>query len=162
MYLNIDMQSGMSPTVDAGAVHPPEIQKGDPRHLDNLMTKIHVLYAQTASDTKYDPKPPTRVDRNGNEVKEAFEAALDTPDIKLTGEILYAFGASALIILVMVIFSYIDPKTYRIISETNNGLLYLKITAGISLVNLGLIYSSLKTNEIIQWYPALAHARIWY
>jgi hypothetical protein len=158
----VGMQTGENPTVDANAVHPPEIHKDDPRRLENLMSKIYALNAQSASDTKYDPKPPPRVDRNGNEVSEAFEDALDTPDIKLIGELIYAFGALSLIVLVMCIFTYIDPKMYRSISEVHNGTLYIKIAAGLSIVNLLFSYFSLKSNEIIQWYPALKDARVWY
>jgi hypothetical protein len=156
------MQAGENPTVDANAVHPPEIQKDDPRRLENLMAKIHTLNSQSASDTKYDPKPPPRVDRNGKEVSEAFEDALDTPDIKLIRQLLYAFGALSLVTLIMVIFAFLDPKMYRSISEVNNGFLYLKISAGLSVVNIIFVYFSMAANEVILWYPALKEARVWY
>ena len=156
------MQAGENPTVDANAVHPPEIQKDDPRRLENLMAKIHTLNSQSASDTKYDPKPPPRVDRNGREVSEAFEVALDTPDIKLIRQLLYAFGALSLITLIMAVFAFIDPKMYRSISEVSNGPLYLKIAAALSLVNIIFVYFSMAANEIILWYPALKEARVWY
>jgi hypothetical protein len=162
MSRNVGMQAGLNPTVDANAVHPPEIRKDDPRNLTNLMTKIHILNAQSSSDTKYDPKPPRRVDKNGNEVSEAFEVALDTPDIKLIGELLYAFGALALIVLVMAIFSYLDPKIYRSISEVKCGTFFVGLAALISIINIVLIYFSLKSNEIVQWYPALKDARVIY
>jgi len=155
------MQSGENPTVDANAVHPPEIRKDDPRHLENLMSKIHALNSQSSSDTKYDPKPPPRVDRNGKEVSEAFEDALETPDIKLIGELLYAFGALAAIVLVMCLFTYLDPKLYLNISQVPYGFLYIKIAATLSLINVILIFFSLKSNEIVQWYPALKTER-WY
>lgn len=156
------MQAGENPTVDANAVHPPEIHEDDPRHLNNLMANIHKLNSQSSADTKYDPKPPPRVDKDGKEISEAFEAALDTPDIKLIREVLFALGAMATIVLIMVLFCFLDPKLYRNISEVNHGLTYIGIAAVISTINIGLIYFSMKTNEIILWYPALADARVWY
>ena len=156
------MQKGENPTVDANAVHPPEIQDDDPRNLKNLMINVHKLNSQSSADTKYDPPPPPRVDKNGKEVNEAFAATLDTPDIKLIREVLFALGALATIVLIMVIFCYLDPKLYRSISEVQNGLTYIGIAAVLSTINIGLIYFSMRTNEIILWYPPLAHARVWY
>ena len=62
----------------------------------------------------------------------------------------------------MVIFAFLDPKMYRSISEVNNGFLYLKISAGLSVVNIIFVYFSMAANEVILWYPALKEARVWY
>ena len=151
------MQTGLSPTVDATAHNPIEIQSDDPRHLKNLTSRIASLNAQSASDTKYDPKAPNRVDKNGNEVNEAFEATLEVTDTKIQGELLYATGALSAIILIMTIFTYIDPKTYLSITQVNNGVRYLGFTAIISLLTMGVSYYGLRTNETIQWYPTLKY-----
>ena len=156
------MQAGQSITVDASAAQPAEIQKDDPRHLGNLMSKIAVLNSQAASDTKYDPKPPPRVDKNGKEVLENFKTELDASDIKLIGEFLYGFGALSSIVLVMAVFALIDPKTNRTVANTNNGYMMVGAAIAISLGNIVLVFFSLKSNEIVQWYPALKDGRVIY
>jgi hypothetical protein len=156
------MQSGSNPTVDANAAIPIEFHKDDPRHMNNLIRNIASLNAQSSSDTKYDPKPPPRVDRKGNEVNESFSAKLDISDTKIHSEILYACGALASIILIMVIFAYLDPKMFRIISQIDNGFLYINVAAIISLISMGVAYYGYKINEIMLWYPALKPRRIVY
>jgi hypothetical protein len=156
------MQAGQSISVDASFVQPSEIHKDDPRHLENLMRKISILNAQAASDTKYDPKPPPRVDKNGEEVNEAFISPLEASDIKLIGEMLYGLGALSAIVFVMALFTLIDPKTSTTISTIKNGYTLIILSIVISLLNIVFIYFSLKRNEIIQWYPALKDGRIYY
>jgi hypothetical protein len=151
------MQTGMSITVDASAQNPIEIQSDDPRNLKKLTSRIALLNVQSASDTKYDPKPPNRVDKNGNEVSEAFAAKLEITDTKIHGALLYTTAAISAIILIVIIFSYIDPKVYLSITQTKNGLRYLGLASIISLLSMGVSYHGLKTNETIQWYPALKY-----
>jgi hypothetical protein len=169
------MQTGIVPDVDtSNAVYQIEIQKDNPSHLDNLVTRLHTLNSQTSADTKFDPKAPPRVDKSGKIVNEAFysnnnsnvesstSAVLDIPDTKIIGQILYALGGLSAIILVMTFFIFLDPKLYNNIQQVTNGVRFTIYAGIISVVNMSLIYMSLKYNEIILWYPALKHARTWY
>ena len=156
------MQTGLSTTVDAGALHPIEIHSDDPRHLNNLTARIASMNSQSASDTKYDPKAPPRVDRNGKEVSEAFVAELDVPYTKLYGEFLYATGALSLIIFIMALFTYLDPKMYLSISQNPRGLTLIGLAAFISLISMGISYYGFRTNEVILWYPVLKYPRVAY
>jgi len=156
------MQTGLSPTVSAGSLHPIEIHSDDPRHLTNLTARIASMNAQSASDTKYDPKAPPRVDRNGKEVSEAFVATLDVPDTKINGELLYATGALSLIVFIMALFTYLDQKMYLSISQNPRGTTLIALTAVISLISMGLSYYGVRTNEVILWYPESKQPRIAY
>ena len=149
------MQTGVNIVVDANAVHPPEIRDDDPRHIGNLMVTLTKSNAQASADTKYDPKPPPRVDINGNEVTEAFSAELGVNDTKLTDEVLYAIGATALILVVMSILILIDPMTHRIVSQVPHGILFIGLSIGISFVTMCIIAYARYWNDIILWYPQL-------
>lgn len=160
------MEAGVIVPIDTSdAVYPPGIQKEDPNHLDNLLRRLHSLNNQSAADTKYDPKPPPRINKEGHnieEMEEGFEAEITASDTKLTGQLLYAFGACSAIIFIMTLFAYLDPYMYRSITEVKNGFKYVNISAGIALINIIFVYFSLKKNEIMLWYPPLKDARIWY
>ena len=149
------MQAGQIVTVDASTTQPIEISKDDPRHAKNLSTSVTKLNSQAAADTKYDPKPPPRVDANGKEVMEQFIAPIDATDIQLIAEFLYGFGALSAIILVMAVFCFIDPAVYNVVSKVRYGKEMVVGAVLISILNMTMVYYSLKRNEIIQWYPAL-------
>lgn len=149
------MQAGQIVSVDASASQPVEISKKDPRHLNNLTSSITRLNAQSSADTKYDPKPPPRVDASGNEVKEPFMAPIGASDTQLTAGLMYGFGGMSAIVLVMAVFSFIDPSMYAFIRRMRYGVEMLVISTLICLLNMTIIYFALRRNEIIQWYPAL-------
>ena len=64
------MQAGSNVTLDASAAVPQEIRANDPRHLGNLTKNMSKINAQVSTDTKYDPTPPPRVDKNGKPIIE--------------------------------------------------------------------------------------------
>lgn len=150
------MQAGQIVTVDASAAQPQEISSSDPRHLNNLSSSVTKLNSQAAADTKYDPKPPPRVDNSGKEVNEQFVAPIDATDIQLIAEFLYGFGALSAIILVMAVFCFIDPTVYAVVAKVRYGFEMVVGAVLISILNMSMVYFSLKRNEIIQWYPALS------
>ena len=145
------MEAGIvSPIDTSDAVYPPGIQKDDPNHLDNLIRRLHSLNNQSTADTKYDPKAYPRINKEGqiqDDTREGFEAVFVASDTKLTGQLLYAFGACSSIILIIVLFSYLDPKMYRSILEVKNGLKYVNIAGGISILNIIFVYK----NIVIIW-----------
>lgn len=149
------MQTGLNVVVDANAVHPPEIRSDDPRHIGRLSIALTKSNAQASADTKYDPKPPPRVDIHGNEVTEAFSADLIANDTKLTDEVLYAIGATAFIIVVIAILIIIDPMAHKIISQVPHGILFIGLSIGISCITMGIIAYARYWNDIITWYPQL-------
>lgn len=159
------MEAGVVAPIDlSNAVYPIEIQSDDPNYIDNLVNTMHKLNVQSAADTKYDPVPHPRVNKEGKviETDEGFEAAYEASDTKLTGQVLYLLGAFSGIILIMAVFAYVDPKMLRSITEVKNGVRYLAAAAVVSVINLIFIYFSMKKNEVMLWYPPLKDARIWY
>lgn len=151
------MQSGSSPTLDSNAAIPPEIRPSDPRHLGNLTKKMGLINSQVASDTKYDPAPPPRVDRNGNPVNEEFSselsgAPLNVTDTKLLDEMLYAVGACGLIILVAIAVVIIDPSLRKQAASLQYGYYFLATASAFSVATLYVVYISRKQNNIDMWY----------
>ena len=150
------MQAGSNPTVDANAAIPPEIQSDDPRHLNNLTAKMHSINAQTASDTKYDPAPPPRVDASGNPVKESFVdvgSPVGLTDTKLTDQYLYAVGAAASAVLVIIVVILVDPRLRREMTKIELSLPLMGGAAVLSVMTLAIVHEAMKRNNYIRWYP---------
>ena len=149
------MQSGQTATVAAGAAVPSEIQSTDPRHLNNLTKNMTQINAQVSNDTKYDPTPPPRVDKDGNPIRESFVSELEASEVELRAEKLYAVGAIAAIVGVCVLVIAADPKMRAPLSNVQNGYLFLGLSGIICLITIYIIVRALRTNEIITWYPQL-------
>ena len=149
------MQAGASVTVDANAAIPQEIQPNDPRHLGNLTANMTRINAQVSNDTKYDPAPPPRVDKNGKPVIEQFVAQLEASETQLRGERFYAVGAIAAIIVVCILVVAADPKLNSTVKEIRNGYMFLGLSGVMSLITIYIMIRAIKTNELITWYPQL-------
>ena len=147
------MQSGSNPTLDANAAHPPEIRKDDPRHLGNLTKRMNSLNSQVSADTKYDPAPPPRVDKDGNPVTEYFVAETPPSDLKIYDEYFYALGGLSLIILVAFIVCLVDPRLRSSTFRNKWSSLAIIITATFSTITI--LISYLSHRQIISdlWYP---------
>ena len=149
------MQAGNNVTLDANANHPPEIRPDDPRHLGNLTKKMNVVNAQVASDTKYDPAPPPRVDQNGKPVNESFVSEVPVPDSRLSSEFLYAVGATALTVIVVVIVLIVDPRLRRQIAQIQYSYYLLSATTVLAIITIFVCKQAMNQNEVITWYPSL-------
>jgi hypothetical protein len=149
------MQTGSNPTLDANAQHPPEIRGSDPRHLGNLTKKMNAINSQVASDTKYDPAPPPRVDQNGRPVAENFSNFETVPisDVKLVAERLYIATGLAGIVLVVVAVIFADPKLRKQAAQIEHGYLLLGSVALLSIITIGITLNYLKNTELAMWYP---------
>ena len=150
------MQTGSNPTVDANAAVPPEIRSDDPRHLKNLTSKMNSINAQTASDTKYDPAPPPRVDAAGNPVSESFAdsgAPIGITDTRISDEYLYAVGAAAAAVLVIIAVILVDPALRREIAKIEFSFPRLGGAAVLSVMTLVIVHEAMKRNHYIRWYP---------
>ena len=147
------MQSGSNPTLDANAAHPPEIRKDDPRHLGNLTKKMNAMNSQVSADTKYDPAPPPRVDKDGKPVTESFIAEVPVSDIKLYDEYFVALGGLSLIIIVAISVCLIDPKVRTNILKSKTNSIAMAATVIICIGTISLAYVSHR--QILQdlWYP---------
>lgn len=147
------MQSGSNPTLDANAAHPPEIRKDDPRHLGNLTKKMNSINSQVSADTKYDPAPPPRVDKDGKPVTETFVSPVPASDNKIYAEYFYALGGLSLIILVAIFVSIIDPKV-RFSTFKNTRTSIALIFTGLFCITT-ICISYLSHRQIINdiWYP---------
>jgi hypothetical protein len=151
----IGMQAGGNTTLDANAAHPPEIRKDDPRHLGNLTKKMGEINSQVSSDTKYDPAPPPRVDRNGNTVRETFVSSVPPPDAKLANEFLYAVGATAVAVLVAIAVIIVDPVLRKKIMEIEYSLPLMGSVSLLAAMTIWLVDDAMDKNEMILWYPSL-------
>jgi hypothetical protein len=152
------MQSGTSVHLDANAAIPGDIRADDPRHLGNMTKRMTSINGQASNDTKYDPKPPPRVDAKGNPIKENFMAELATlgvSDTKIKDEILYAIGGLAVIALVCIFLTLVDPSLRTPVSETRSGYLFLFIAFLICVSTVVIVTILRRQNEIITWYPQL-------
>ena len=150
------MQTGSNPTVDANAAIPTDIQADDPRHLNNLTKKMHSLNAQTSSDTLYDPLPPSRLDSNGKPIKENFTdsgAPLGLTDVKMTDEYLYAIGAAAAGVLVVIAVILLDPASRKNISTIEFSFPLLGGAAVLAIMTLVVAYEAMTRNDYIRWNP---------
>jgi hypothetical protein len=150
------MQTGSNPTVDANAAIPTDIQTDDPRHLNNLTKKMHSLNAQTSSDTLYDPPPPARLDANGNPIKESFTdsgAPIGLTDVKMTDEYLYAIGAAAAGVLVLIAVILLDPASRKNISSIEYSFSLLGGATVLAIMTLVVVYEAMQRNNYIRWYP---------
>jgi len=153
------MQTGSNPTLDANAQHPPEIRSSDPRHLGNLTKKMNAINSQVASDTKYDPAPPPRVDQNGRPVEEHFVSEIETnasvpvSETKLAAERLYIATGLAAIVLVIVGVIFTDPKLRKQAAQIEYGFLLLGAVAVLSIATIGITLHYHKNTELALWYP---------
>jgi len=150
------MQTGSNPTVDANAAIPTDIQADDPRHLNNLTKKMHSLNAQTSSDTLYDPPPPARLDGNGNPIKENFTdsgSPLGLTDVKMTDEYLYAIGAAAVGVLIIIAVILLDPTSRKNISSIEYSFPLLGGATVLAIMTLVVVYEAMQRNNYIRWNP---------
>jgi hypothetical protein len=147
------MQSGSSPTLDANAAHSPEIREDDPRHLGNLTKKMNSINAQVSCDTKYDPTPPPRVDKDGKPVKEFFMASVPVPSARKEAEVFYALGGLSIIIIIMVIIYFLDPRSRFFILRSKVTLYILGSTILLSIVTILLSHVARKQLIHDMWYP---------
>lgn len=147
------MQSGSNPTLDANAAHPPEIRKDDPRHLGNLTKRMNSINSQVSADTKYDPAPPPRVDKEGKPVTETFVSPVPASDNKIYAEYFYALGGLSLIILVAIFVSIIDPKVRFSTFKNTRTSVALIFTGVFCITTIFISYVSHRQiiNDI--WYP---------
>jgi hypothetical protein len=161
------MQAGSNPVLDSSAAHPPEIRASDPRHLGNMTKKMDAINKQVASDTKYDPNPPPRVDQNGKPVTESFSnklsfQALRASDAQINDELLYANGAGALIVLISIGIILLDPKLLRQTQGVQYGFVFLALAGIMCIITLIVVYMARKRNELIMWYPDLRNYKPQY
>lgn len=150
------MQTGSNPTVDANAAIPTDIQADDPRHLNNLTKKMNSLNAQTSNDTLYDPLPPPRLDGNGNPIEERFTnsgAPLGLTDVKIADEYLYAVGATAAGVLVLIAVILLDPVSRKNISTIEMSFPLLGGAAVLAIMTMAVVYEAMQRNHYIKWYP---------
>uniref|UniRef100_A0A6C0DR27 Uncharacterized protein n=1 Tax=viral metagenome TaxID=1070528 RepID=A0A6C0DR27_9ZZZZ len=150
------MQTGNNSTVDANAAVPPEIQSDDPRHLKNLTAKMNSINAQTASDTKYDPAPPPRVDASGNPVREYFAdsgAPIGLTETRLSDEYLYAVGAAAASVLVIIAVILADPALFKNIAKIEYSFPLLGGAAVLAVMTLVIVREAMKRNNYVRWHP---------
>jgi hypothetical protein len=147
------MQSATNPTLDANAQHPPEIREDDPRHLKNLMKNMNKINSQVSSDTKYDPAPPPRVDKDGKVVKESFIADLPPTDIKLQEEFLHILRAGVLLVFVGLLVTIFDSNMRNYAFSTKSGPRYLLAVFFISSIALLIISESQRRITLNKWYP---------
>jgi len=147
------MQSATNPTLDANAQHPPEIREDDPRHLKNLMRHMNKINSQVSSDTKYDPAPPPRVDKNGKVVKESFIANLPPSDNRLEEEFLHILRSGVLLVLVGLLVTVFDNDMRAYAFSTKEGPRYLLAVFFISLISLLIITETQRRITIDKWYP---------
>ena len=150
---NKRMQSASNPTLDANAQHPPEIRADDPRHLKNLTSKMNSINSQVSTDTKYDPAPPPRVDRDGKVVKESFVANVPVTDLKLKEEFLHLLRAGTLLVFVGILVTIFDPDLRKYLLSSQNGVKMLLAAFVISCITMIII--GITQNKIISdmWYP---------
>jgi len=147
------MQTGSSPTLDANAQHPPEIRADDPRHLGNLTKKMNMINAQVASDTKYDPAPPPRVDKNGRPVNESFIAEIPAGASKMESEYIHLMRAGVLLVITGILVTIFDPYLRNSLVSSTYGVRLIMASSIMSLVSLYLISESETQNKIDMWYP---------
>ena len=147
------MQAGSNVTLDANAAVPQEIRANDPRHLGNLTKNMSKINAQVSSDTKYDPTPPPRVDKNGKPIIENYIAELGPSDAKLVDEKLFAIGALAVIVAVTILVIVLDPKLQSAVSQTQNGYVFLSVAALLCATTVLVVMRARHYNEIKMWYP---------
>lgn len=147
------MQAGSNVTLDASAAVPQEIRANDPRHLGNLTKNMSKINAQVSSDTKYDPTPPPRVDKNGKPLVENYTAELGASDTKLIDEKLFAIGALAAIVAVTILVIVLDPKLQSAVSQTQNGYVFLSVAALLCAITVLVVMRARYYNEIKMWYP---------
>jgi hypothetical protein len=147
------MQSGSNPTLDANAAHPPEIRKDDPRHLGNLTKKMNSLNSQVSADTKYDPAPPPRVDKDGNPVTETFVSPVPASDQKIYAEYFYALGGLSLIILVAIIVCVVDPRLRSSTFKNKWASIGIIVTATFCTLTILISYFSHRQIMSDLWYP---------
>lgn len=147
------MQTASNPTLDANAKHPPEIREDDPRHLANLTKSMNRINAQVSSDTKYDPAPPPRVDRNGKVVKESFIAGLPPSDNKLEEEFLHLLRCGVFLVLVGLLVVLFDPAMRTYTFSTKYGPRMLVAIFFISLISLVIINETQVKITTDKWYP---------
>lgn len=147
------MQAGSNVTLDASAAVPQEIRANDPRHLGNLTKNMSKINAQVSSDTKYDPTPPPRVDKNGKPLIEHYTAELGASDTKLIDEKLFAIGALAVIVAVTILVIVLDPKLHSAVSQTQNGYVFLSVAALLCAITVLVVMRARYYNEIKMWYP---------
>jgi hypothetical protein len=147
------MQSGSNPTLDANAAHPPEIRNDDPRHLGNLTKRMNSLNNQVSADTKYDPAPPPRVDKDGKPVTETFVSPVPSSDLKIYAEYFYTLGGLSLIILVAIFVCLVDPRLRFITFKNKWSSISLIITAVFCIVTIFISYFSHRQIISDLWYP---------
>ena len=147
------MQTGSAPTLDANAQHPPEIRADDPRHLGNLTKKMNMINAQVSSDTKYDPAPPPRVDKNGKPVNEAFIAEVPAGSAKIEGQYIHLIRAGVLLVITGILVTIFDPDLQKILVTSRYGIRFLMGASAMSVISLLFLRNSQRQNEIDIWYP---------
>jgi hypothetical protein len=147
------MQTATNPTLDANSAHPPEIREDDPRHLGNLTKKMNSINRQVSSDTKYDPAPPPRVDKNGNVVKESFIAEVPPSDIKLEEQFLHIIRSGIYLVLVGILVTLFDPDMRNYLFSFKWGITFLITGFLICVISLLVISSSQRNIDIERWYP---------
>ena len=150
------MQTATNPTLDANSAHPPEIRADDPRHLGNLTKKMNSINSQVASDTKYDPAPPPRVDANGNVVKESFIAEVPTSDLKLVEEeeVLHLVRSGVYLVLVGILVTLFDPDMRNYLFSLKWGPTFLISGFVMCVISLLVISSTQRNIDIARWYPS--------
>lgn len=148
------MQSGSTPTLDANAQHPPEIRADDPRHLGNLTKKMNMINMQVSSDTKYDPAPPPRVDKEGKPVNESFIADIPATDIKLEDEFLHLLRAGVFLVITGIFVTIFDPDLRKYMLSIKYGLYFIGTAFLLSLIALIFINDSQRRIRYEIWHPS--------
>jgi len=146
------MQSGSNPTLDANAAHPQDIREDDPRHLGNLTKKMNSLNAQVSADTKYDPTPPKRVDKDGNPVEGFFVADVPVSSLKMESEKFYALGGIAVIIIIAVFINLLDPRLRYFVLRNNNLIRLIGLTLLFCVTTIIIVYICRKKLNSDIWY----------
>ena len=148
------MQSGSTPTLDANAQHPPEIRADDPRHLGNLTKKMNMINMQVSSDTKYDPAPPPRVNKEGKPVKESFVAAIPATDIQLQDEFLHLLRAGVYLVITGILVTLLDPSLRKYMLSMRYGLHFVGIAFILSIISLIYINDTQRRIRYEIWHPS--------
>ena len=147
------MQSASNPTLDANAQHSSEIRADDPRHLSNLTKKMNSINSQVASDTKYDPAPPPRVDKDGKVVNESFVADIPMTDVKLENQFLHLLRAGVFLVLVGILVTILDSDMRKYVLTSTYGIKFILAALVISIITLLIIRDTqIQITEEI-WYP---------
>ena len=140
--------------MDANAQHPPEIRADDPRHLGNLTKKMNKINMQVSTDTKYDPSPPPRVDKEGRAVNESFVAAIPETDIHLQDEFLHLLRAGVYLVITGILVTILDPSLRKYMLSMRYGLHFLGIAFILSIISLIYINDTQRRIRYEIWHPS--------